>query len=229
MLPFRSSPFWTAIANGSNRKSEHRCAEVRREHAFANRAVKADDLLAISEADDDDDLRENPFVKDEPHAHFFAGLPLVDSDGLALGALYILDSRGHKLTEHQRHMLKVLANETMMLLELRREIRESRKNWHKPKRAWIGRRLSTRASNANFSKARTPTCRCPTHHAPRQLGMGPPHQSHHMVGRVVSDLRRKAARIRSDLRSLSPLTCTSMIATRPTRPSNKRWRLTGNS
>src|SRR3954469_14915811 len=48
--------------------------EMRREHAFADRAVNAGDLLVIPEAESDEDLRENPFVKDEPHAHFFAGL-----------------------------------------------------------------------------------------------------------------------------------------------------------
>lgn len=100
--------------------------QIRREHAFADRAIDAKDIVVIPHADADEDLRDNPLVKDEPHAQFFAGLPLVDSDGVALGALYVLDTRGHELTDHQRHMLKVLAHEAVMLLELRREIRDAR-------------------------------------------------------------------------------------------------------
>lgn len=108
-------------------------SEVRREHAFANRAVHTNDLLVIPEAEADEDLRENPLVKDEPHAHFFAGMPLVDADGAALGALYVLDKHAHELTDHQQHMLKVLAHEVMMLLELRREVRESREQLEQTK------------------------------------------------------------------------------------------------
>jgi PAS domain S-box-containing protein len=100
--------------------------ELSSEHAFAKRAVNATGLIVVADAEKDDDLRKNPFVTNEPHAHYFAGLALVDSTGTALGALYVLDTCSHDLTERQQTMLRVLGQEAVTLLELRREVYESR-------------------------------------------------------------------------------------------------------
>lgn len=101
--------------------------EVPRDHAFASRAIGARDLVILSDAELDDGLRENPFVTEEPHARFFAGYPLIDRDGVALGALYVLDRQSHDVTEQQRQTLRMLGHEAVMLLELRREAQENRK------------------------------------------------------------------------------------------------------
>lgn len=100
--------------------------EIPRDRAFASRAIGATDLVIVSNVEVEDGLRDNPFVAEEPHARFFAGCPLINKDGVALGALYVLDRMPHEVTEEQRQTLRKLGHEAMMLLELRREIRETR-------------------------------------------------------------------------------------------------------
>jgi PAS domain S-box-containing protein len=98
--------------------------EIPRACAFADRTLRGDDMVVIPDATMDDELRENPLVRDEPHIRFFAGLPLISSDGQALGALCVLDRNPHLLTPQQEKMLRILSHETTLLLELRRNVHE---------------------------------------------------------------------------------------------------------
>lgn len=100
--------------------------EIPRDLAFANRAIAGSDLVVVSDVGADDGLRDNPFVAEEPHARFFMGYPLINKDGVALGALYVLDKEPHEVTEEQRQVLRKLGREAVTLLELRREIHETR-------------------------------------------------------------------------------------------------------
>ncbi len=61
---------------------------------------------------------------------FYAGAPLVDDQGLALGALCIIDThpRPQGLDETQRMTMEVLARQVMALLERRRALRERRRS-----------------------------------------------------------------------------------------------------
>ena len=61
---------------------------------------------------------------------FYAGAPLVDDQGLALGVLCVLDSRARPegLNETQLMTLDVLARQVMALLERRRALRERRRS-----------------------------------------------------------------------------------------------------
>ncbi|MGZ5568907.1 MAG: PAS domain S-box protein, partial [Limisphaerales bacterium] len=100
--------------------------EIPRDHAFAKRAVYSNDFVVVSDPGADEELRDNPLVKDEPHARFFAGWPLINPQGVAVGALYVVDDHMHHLTDQQTQILRVLGHEAVMLLELRRELHESR-------------------------------------------------------------------------------------------------------
>jgi diguanylate cyclase (GGDEF)-like protein len=69
-------------------------------------------------------------------ARFYAGVPLLSPEGLALGVLNIGDSVPRTLTEQQLEGLQLLARQTQHLLELRRYMREQ------------GRLLSEREASA---------------------------------------------------------------------------------
>ena len=103
--------------------------EVPRDFGFANRAIGNngnDEVVVVPDAQSDEGLRHNPLVENEPHARFFAGYPLINSEGVPLGALCVLDQELHEFTGEQRRMLSMLAHEAVTLLELRRELNQSR-------------------------------------------------------------------------------------------------------
>lgn len=69
---------------------------------------------------------DDPTVVDEPHFRFYAGAPLATTSGLPLGMLCVLDSKPRLdgLSRHQQRALTNLAQQIMVLLELRRTIAE---------------------------------------------------------------------------------------------------------
>lgn len=49
--------------------------------------------MIVTDARDDDRFAGNPAVRDHPHIRFYAGVPLVDKAGFALGALCVADTK----------------------------------------------------------------------------------------------------------------------------------------
>ncbi|NEU70042.1 PAS domain-containing protein [Spirosoma agri] len=76
--------------------------------------------LIVEDARLDDRFAHNPSVNQQPHIVFYAGLPLVDPDGFALGSLCVLDQRPRQLTTEQIDALAILARQVVNLLVLRK-------------------------------------------------------------------------------------------------------------
>jgi len=74
----------------------------------------AQDLLA------DERFSHHPLVAQKPHLRFYAGVPLVSPEGLAVGTLCVLDRKPRVLTLEQGARLRELAKGTVLLLEVRR-------------------------------------------------------------------------------------------------------------
>jgi signal transduction histidine kinase len=99
-------------------------SETVRESSFCAYAIQARELV-VPDAWNDERFRNNPLVLHEPHIRFYAGLPLVTSDGFALGALCVIDRIPRAgLTGQEHHSLALLAREAMTQLELRRAVKE---------------------------------------------------------------------------------------------------------
>lgn len=81
----------------------------------------AEDLMIVPDATQDERFAGNPVVT-EANVTFYAGVPLVNEDGFALGTLCVLDQQTHDFNELQINALKALAKQVVDKIELRRKV-----------------------------------------------------------------------------------------------------------
>jgi GAF domain-containing protein len=96
--------------------------ETSRNIAFCSRAIQQSDLFIIPDALEDDRFRDNPLVVSEPHIRFYAGAPLINEDGYALGTLCVVDRSPRKLEPEQKDALKALSRLVLAQMEFRRNL-----------------------------------------------------------------------------------------------------------
>ena len=95
--------------------------EMPRRMAFCAHAINSPfDPLVVTDMRKDKRFKDHPFVKGEPHVVFFAGIPLTNPEGFALGTLCVLDKRPRNLSDSQLRALQILAKQVIHLLELRK-------------------------------------------------------------------------------------------------------------
>ncbi len=95
--------------------------ETERKVAFCAHAINdPSHALIVPDARLDERFHDNPLVTGDPHLAFYAGVPLVNGDGLPLGTLCVLDNEPKNLNDAQLTALSALANQVMALLELRK-------------------------------------------------------------------------------------------------------------
>lgn len=95
--------------------------ETPRSMAFCDHAIRTPDtLMEVPDAALDPRFAQNPLVTGAPDVRFYAGVPLVDSSGHALGTLCVLDRVPRELDDGQRSALTGLADIVRELLEARR-------------------------------------------------------------------------------------------------------------
>jgi signal transduction histidine kinase len=88
--------------------------------SFCIRAMKGDDMMVVNDATTDDRFQDNPYVLGDPHVRFYAGMPLIMSNGDRLGTLCVFDDKPHmEMTPYQSEILRVLSRQVINQLELR--------------------------------------------------------------------------------------------------------------
>ncbi|CCH03482.1 Phytochrome-like protein cph1 [Fibrella aestuarina BUZ 2] len=105
-------------------KSTHGLAiqESPRAVAFCNHTIQSpQDVFVVPDSRLDERFAENPLVTDDPNVVFYAGVPLVDDQGYALGSLCVIDRKPNQLSAAQLSALKVLAKQVVNLFILRKQ------------------------------------------------------------------------------------------------------------
>ena len=96
-------------------------SETLREYAFCEHALYSPkEPLIVEDSRKDDRFADNPLVTGDPYVVFYTGMPLVTSDGHALGTLCVLDHQPRKLSDEQIKALETLSKQVMTLLEIRK-------------------------------------------------------------------------------------------------------------
>lgn len=97
--------------------------ETPRETSFCAHAIQQQDLFIVPDTGNDARFRDNPMVLDEPHIRFYAGAPLVNEEGFALGTLCVIDRQPRELDEAQKEALRSLSRLALGQMELRQNLR----------------------------------------------------------------------------------------------------------
>lgn len=93
-----------------------------RDLSFCTYAIAGpDEIMIVPDALQDERFAKNPVVT-EANVTFYAGVPLVNEDGFALGTLCVLDQQSHEFSEIQVDALKALAKQIVDKIELQRKV-----------------------------------------------------------------------------------------------------------
>ena len=95
------------------------------EFAFCSHTIlDPEKILVVTDSRNDERFSDNPLVTGDPYVIFYAGVPLVDSNGIALGSLCVIDNKPKQLSESQLSALSILGKQVVNLLELRKANRD---------------------------------------------------------------------------------------------------------
>jgi len=92
--------------------------------AFCNYTIACRQTFIVPDALLDERFAKNPLVTGEPGIRFYAGAPLIEENGHALGALCVIDRVPRKLTPEQTESLEALARQIVREIHLRKTLRD---------------------------------------------------------------------------------------------------------
>ncbi len=92
--------------------------ETSREISFCAHAINQQGIFEIENALEDERFINNPLVISDPGVIFYAGAPLETSEGHKIGTLCVIDHKPKKLSESQKKILTLLADQVVSLIEL---------------------------------------------------------------------------------------------------------------
>lgn len=93
--------------------------ETPRHLSFCSHTISGQSPMIVGDASKDDRFAANPYVLGDPGIRFYAGFPLVTSNGNSIGTLCVVDTIPRTMDEEQLRALDILAKQVMKLLDER--------------------------------------------------------------------------------------------------------------
>ena len=97
-------------------------SETPRAIAFCDTAIRQPDIFVVPDTLNDERFRNNPLVVSEPNIRFYAGAPLINEDGYALGTICVVDQKPREFGPSQQAALQALSRLVLAQLEFRRNL-----------------------------------------------------------------------------------------------------------
>lgn len=91
-----------------------------RDISFCGHTIADEHTMVVPDTLSDERFVDNPFVADDPHIRFYAGVPL-DVNGHRVGTLCVLDTRPRTFLSDERRALEILGRQVEAQLRLRRD------------------------------------------------------------------------------------------------------------
>ncbi len=92
-----------------------------RDFSICLHMIRGEEPFIVPDTQKDDVFCKIGMVRNPPHVRFYAGVPLINENGFALGTLCAIDTDPKTLDDYQVWALQSLARQVVLLLELRRK------------------------------------------------------------------------------------------------------------
>jgi PAS domain S-box-containing protein len=95
--------------------------ETPRDISFCQHTIMGEGVYEVNNALENELFANNPLVTAGPEIRFYAGAVIQDANGFTLGSLCVIDTQPRALSDEQKNALKLLANQVVLLLDLRKK------------------------------------------------------------------------------------------------------------
>ncbi|WP_428657510.1 PAS domain S-box protein [Runella sp.] len=100
--------------------------EEDRSLTFCQYTIMDTEILEVEDATKDERFKDNSFVLSDPFIRFYAGYPLIDPNGYALGTICVIGDKPRRLSEQQQRALRLLGEAAVALIVERRQREEQK-------------------------------------------------------------------------------------------------------
>ncbi len=92
--------------------------KIDRNHSFCAHSIQSpEDLLIIKDARQDDRFKKNPLVTGDPNIVFYAGKPIINSEGHFMGSLCVIDREPRELESFQLKAIEGLGRQAKRIFD----------------------------------------------------------------------------------------------------------------